>query len=110
MFQPPYALTEKRPKVSHESILLVLQRRELIWSRHIRCISGILFNICRGFVNSNAILSFFVTLFYQIRDSYVYIVMRCGYIYFIAKFFSFHHFVPDVDVSDYIMFFFSVTM
>ena len=45
-----------------------------------------------------------MTLFYQIRDSYVYIVMRYGYIYFIAKFFFFHHFVPDVDVSDYIMF------
>ena len=51
-----------------------------------------------------------MTLFYQIRDSYVYIVMRRGYIYFIAKFFSFHHFVPDVDLSDYIMFLFSVTM
>ena len=73
----------KRPKVCHESILLVL-----------RCISGILLNICRGFVNSHEILSFFVTEFDQIRDSYVYIVMRCGY------------FVPDADVSDYIMLFF----
>ena len=59
---------KKRPKVCNESILLVL-----------RCISGILFNICRGFVNSLEILSFFVTEFDQIRDSYVYTVMRCGY-------------------------------
>ena len=100
--------SKKRAKVSHESILLALQWRELILSRHIRTISGIFFNICRGFVNSRAILSFFVTEFDQIRDSYVYIVMRCGY--FIMKIFSFHHFVPDMDVSDYIMFFFSVTM
>ena len=70
---------------SHESILLVLQWRELMYSRHIRYISGILFTICRGFVNSRAILSFFVAEFDQIRDSYVYIVMRCGY--FIVKFF-----------------------
>ena len=76
VFFPP--LTEKKnPKVSHESTLLVLQWRELILSRHTRCISGILFNICRGFVNSRAILFFFVTEFDQIRDSYVYIVMRC---------------------------------
>ena len=76
---------KKRPKVCHESILLVL-----------RCISGILFNICRGFVNSREILSFFVTEFDQIRDSYVYIVMRCGY------------FVPDADVFwlYYVFFFF----
>ena len=33
---------KKRPKVCNESILLVL-----------RCISGTLFNICRGFVNSS---------------------------------------------------------
>ena len=61
--------SEKKPKVSHESILLALRWRELMYSRHIRCISGILFNICRGFVNSRAILSFFVTEFDQIRDS-----------------------------------------
>ena len=68
-------------------LLLVLQWRELILSRHIRCILGISFNICRGFVNSRAILFFFVTEFDQIRDSYVYIVMRCGY--FIVKLFFF---------------------
>ena len=67
----------------------------------------LLFNICRGFVDSRAILSFFVTEFDQTHDSYVYIVMRCGYS--IVKFFSFHHFVPDADVSNYVMFF-SVTM
>ena len=53
------------------------------------------------------ILSFFVTEFDQTHDSYVYIVMRCGYS--IVKFFSFHHFVPDAEVSNYVMFF-SVTM
>ena len=52
----------------------------------------------------STLLFFFVTEFDQIRDSYVYIVMRCGY--FIVKFFSFHHFVPDADVSNYVMFFF----
>ena len=67
----------------------------------------LLFNICRGFVDSRAILSFFVTEFDQTHDSYVYIVMRYGYS--IVKFFSFHHFVPDADVSNYVMFF-SVTM
>ena len=78
--------------------LLVLQWRELILSRHIRCISGILFNICRGFVNSRAILSFFVTEFDQIRDSYVYIVMRCGYfILYLKRYFtkSFFTVAPD---------------
>ena len=52
-------------------LLLVLQWFKLILSRHFRYISGISFNICRGFVNSRAILSFFVTEFDQIRDSFV---------------------------------------
>ena len=71
-------------------LLLVLQWRELILSRHIRCISGILFNICRGFIKSRTVLSFFVTEFDQKRDSYVYIVMRCRY--FIVKLFFFSSF------------------
>ena len=71
-------------------LLLVLQWFKLILSRHFRCISGISFNICHGFVNSRAILSFFVTEFDQIRDSFVYIVMRCDY--FIVKLFFFSSF------------------
>ena len=67
-------LTEKKdPKVSHESILLVLQWRELILSCHIRCISGIICAVVLStLVQSSPSV---VTVFDQIRDSYVYIVI-----------------------------------
>ena len=64
---------KKRPKVSHESILLVLQWRELILSCHIRCISGIICAVVLStLVQSSPSV---VTVFDQIRDSYVYIVI-----------------------------------
>ena len=76
MFQSPYALTgKKRPKFSHESILLVLQWRELILSRHIRSFQ-VYYLIC-AVVLSTLVQSCpsVMTMFDQIRDSYVYIVI-----------------------------------